>query len=225
MRLLLVEDNQRLADLVRQGVMQSGHTLDIVHTKSAALHAVSHFDYALLILDLGLPDGDGLDLLRHLRRIGIPQPCLILTARDALRDRVVGLDGGADDYLTKPFAMEELVARINALLRRPSRLVGETIHKGNLQLDTRARTVEIDGRLVQLSGKELAALECLVRATAGRCSRERLEDSVYGMDAAVTPNALEVLMHRLRRHLRDAGASVGISAIRGFGYALEERRH
>lgn len=224
MRILLVEDNQRLADLICQGVTQSGHTLDAVHTKSAAMHAASHFDYALLILDLGLPDGDGMELLRQLRRKGMRQPCLILTARDALRDRVQGLDGGADDYLTKPFAMEELVARINALLRRPSELVNETAQRGNLRIDTRARTVDVDGRPVRLSGKEFAALECLIRTANGRCSRQRLEDSVYGMDAAVTPNALEVLMHRLRKQLENAGASVRINAVRGFGYALEENR-
>ena len=224
MRLLLVEDNQRLADLIRQGVTQSGHALDTVHTKSAAMHAVSHFDYELLILDLGLPDGDGMELLRHLRKKGMRQPCLILTARDALRDRVRGLDSGADDYLTKPFAMEELVARINALLRRPSQLVNETAQRGNLRIDTRARTVEVADRSVKLSSKEFAALECLVRTANGRCSRQRLEDSVYGMDAAVTPNALEVLMHRLRKQLENAGASVRINAVRGFGYALEERR-
>ena len=224
MRLLLVEDNQRLADLIRQGVTRSGHALDVVHTKSAAMHAASHFDYGLLILDLGLPDGDGMELLRYLRRKGMRQPCLILTARDALRDRVQGLDGGADDYLTKPFAMEELVARINALLRRPSDLVGETAQKGNLRIDIRARTAEIAGRSVQLSGKEFTALECLIGTANGRCSRQRLEDSVYGMDAAVTPNALEVLMHRLRKQLQNAGASVRINTVRGFGYALEERR-
>ena len=224
MRLLLIEDNQRLADLIHQGVTQSGHALDAVHTKSAAMHAASHFDYELLILDLGLPDGDGMELLRELRRKGMRQPCLILTARNALRDRVKGLDGGADDYLTKPFAMEELVARINALLRRPSELVRETVQRGNLQIDTRSRTAEVAGHPVQLSGKEFAALECLIRAANGRCSRQRLEDSVYGMDAAVTPNALEVLMHRLRKQLENAGASIRIASVRGFGYALEERR-
>ena len=224
MRLLLVEDNKRLADLIRQGVTRSGHTLDIVHTKSAAIHAATQFNYELLILDLGLPDGDGMELLRHLRKKGMRQPCLILTARDALRDRVKGLDSGADDYLTKPFAMEELVARINALLRRPSELVDETAQRGNLRVDIRARTADVAGQTVKLSGKEFAALECLIRTADGRCSRQRLEDSVYGMDAAVTPNALEVLMHRLRKQLRNAGASVRINAVRDFGYALEERR-
>ncbi len=225
MRLLLVEDNKRLADLIRQGVTRSGHTLDIVHTKSAAIHAATQFNYELLILDLGLPDGDGMELLRHLRKKGMRQPCLILTARDALRDRVKGLDSGADDYLTKPFAMEELVARINALLRRPSELVDETAQRGNLRIDVRARTAEVAGQTVKLSGKEFTALECLIRTADGRCSRQRLEDSVYGMDAAVTPNALEVLMHRLRKQLRNAGASVRINAVRDFGYALEESRH
>ena len=224
MRLLLVEDNKRLADLIRQGVVRSGHTLDIVHTKSAAIHAATQFNYELLILDLGLPDGDGMELLRHLRKKGMRQPCLILTARDALRDRVKGLDSGADDYLTKPFAMEELVARINALLRRPSELINETAQWGNLRIDVRARTADVAGQTVKLSGKEFAALECLIRTADGRCSRQRLEDSVYGMDAAVTPNALEVLMHRLRKQLRNAGASVRINAVRDFGYALEESR-
>ena len=223
MRLLLVEDNKRLADLVCEGVVRSGHTIDVVHTRSAAEHAATQFDYELLILDLGLPDGDGIALLRHLRKAGMRQPCLILTARDALRDRVTGLDSGADDYLTKPFAMEELVARINALLRRPSQLIDEMLQRGDLSVDTRARTLKVAGQAVNLSIKEFAALECLIRTTSGRCSRQRLEDSVYGMDAAVTPNALEVLMYRLRKQLRSAGSTVRISTVRDFGYALEER--
>ena len=223
MRLLLVEDNKRLADLVHQGVVRSGHALDIVHTKSAAFHAATQFEYDLLILDLGLPDGDGMEILRQLRNKGMRQPCLILTARDALHDRVKGLDSGADDYLTKPFAMEELVARINALLRRPSQLVGELVQKGNLVVDIRSRTAEVAGQAVKLSGKEFSALECLIRAANARCSRQRLEDSVYGMDAAVTPNALEVLVHRLRKNLMDAGASIRINAVRDFGYAIEEK--
>ncbi|MEM1190053.1 MAG: response regulator transcription factor [Pseudomonadota bacterium] len=224
MRLLLVEDNKRLADLIRQGVEQGGHSLDIVHTRSAALHASTQFSYELLILDLGLPDGDGMDLLRSLRGKQLRLPCLILTARDALRDRVRGLDSGADDYLTKPFAMEELVARINALLRRPAQFINESVRYGNVILDTRARVAEVAGEPLSLSIKEFTALECLARTANRRCSRQRLEDTVYGMDAAVTPNALEVLMHRLRKHLRLAGASIRIKTVRDFGYALEEDR-
>ncbi len=220
MRLLLVEDNQRLAGLIQQVVEQAGHKADVVHHRHAALHALSSFDYALLVLDRGLPDGDGIDLLKQLRHKGIKQPCLMLTARDALRDRVDGLDAGADDYLTKPFANEELVARINALLRRPADLFGASLRRGNVTLELKSRKLDVGGVAVEISAGELAALECLLRA--GRCSRQRLEDGVYGMDVTVTPNALDVLMHRLRKRLATAEASIRIRSVRGFGYVLEE---
>ena len=221
MRLLLVEDNPRLAELIREGVSRAGHGVDVVRSRAEARLAWRSFDYALLLLDLGLPDGDGLGLLRELRQGGVTRPCLILTARDALHDRVLGLDSGADDYLTKPFAMEELVARIHALLRRPAALVGEAIVRGRLRLDLRLRRVECEGQAVEMPAGEIAALECLFRAPGGRCSRKHLEDCVYGMDAAVTPNALEVLLHRLRKRLDEAGAGVSIRGLRGYGYVLE----
>ncbi|MCG8414667.1 MAG: response regulator transcription factor [Pseudomonadales bacterium] len=221
MRLLLVEDNQRLAGLIQQVVEKAGHKADVVHNRQAALHAFSSFEYALLVLDRGLPDGDGISLLRQLRKRGVKQPCLMLTARDALRDRVDGLDAGADDYLTKPFANEELVARINALLRRPVELFDERLQRGNVSIELKSRRIEVDGTTLELSTSEFAALECLLRCS-GRCSRQRLEDGIYGMDVAVTPNALDVLMYRLRKQLTKAGASIRIRSVRGFGYVLEE---
>ncbi len=223
MRLLLVEDNNRLAGLIEQGVTQSGFTIDVVTALRAAELSLDSFEYGLVILDLGLPDGDGLDLLRKFRRRGKKLPVLILTARDALKDRVKGLDSGADDYLTKPFSMEELVARINALLRRPFEWLGESIVRGNICLDRQNRIVTVKDIPLALSAREYSAVECLLR-TQGICSRQRLEDIVYGMNEAVSPNALEVLVHRLRKQLSSAGASIAIKSVRGMGYILEQTK-
>jgi DNA-binding response OmpR family regulator len=221
MRILLVEDNQRLAELIRQGIEASGHSVDTVHRMADALHALLAFDFELIVLDLGLPDGDGMQLLRDIRSRNIATPCLVLTARDALHDRVDGLDSGADDYLTKPFAMAELIARLQALSRRPPRLLGKTLANGNIALDLQLHSLDIGGRSVTIPTRELTVLESLLRAPGLRCSRRRLEDKAYGMNAEITPNAIEVLMHRLRKRLEDHGANVVVRTIRGYGYAIE----
>jgi DNA-binding response OmpR family regulator len=223
MRLLLVEDNSRLASLIEQGVVQNGYTVDTVTKLRDAELALDSFEYGLLILDLGLPDGDGLDLLRKFRREGRKHPVLILTARDALNDRVKGLDCGADDYLTKPFSMIELIARINALLRRPFEWLGDSITRGNICLDVQNRIVTVNDIPLGLSSREYAAMECLLRSH-GICGKQRLEDIVYGMNAEVSPNALEVLIHRLRKQLGAAEASVTVKSVRGMGYILEQKK-
>ena len=222
MRLLLVEDNERLAELIRQGVEASGHSVDTVHRMSDALHALLAFEFELVILDLGLPDGDGMQLLRDIRNRNIATPCLVLTARDALHDRVDGLDSGADDYLTKPFAMAELIARLQALSRRPAKLLGNILEHGNVTLDLQQHTLRIAGKVVDATSRELAALDSLLRAPGLRCSRRSLEDKVYGMQAEITPNAIEVLMHRLRRRLEENAANVFIRTHRGYGYVIEK---
>src|SRR5579883_1889356 len=162
--------------------------------------------YDAIILDLGLGDGDGLSLLRSLRGRGVSMPVLILTARDGLEDRVIGLDSGADDYVLKPFHMPELVSRVRALLRRPNAALGVRLEFGNLMFDTSHRQVTVGGRVVPLSIRELALLELLLR------------------QAELGSNALEVLVHRLRRKLQDARATLQIHTLRGVGYLLADQR-
>lgn len=223
MRVLLVEDNDRLADLVGNGLRDAGFTIDRVALVDEAVSAFRTVRYDAGILDLTLPDGDGLDILKSLRQGGDSTPILILTARDGVAHRVRGLDSGADDYLQKPFAMEELVARIKALLRRPGGALGLRLEVGNIGFDTVTRAVEIAGQPVLLSRRELALLELLLRSTGRVVAKTALEDGVYGMDEAVGSNTIEAHVSRLRKKLEAAGASFDIHTIRGVGYLLAER--
>lgn len=223
MRVLLVEDNDRLADLVGNGLRDAGFTIDRVALVDEAVTAFRTARYDAGILDLTLPDGDGLDILKSLRQGGDSTPILILTARDGVAHRVRGLDSGADDYLQKPFAMEELVARIKALLRRPGGALGLRLEVGNIGFDTVTRAVEIAGQPVLLSRRELALLELLLRSTGRVVAKTALEDGVYGMDEAVGSNTIEAHVSRLRKKLEAAGASFDIHTIRGVGYLLAER--
>jgi two-component system response regulator TctD len=180
--------------------------------------------YDGLVLDLGLPDGDGLSLLRRLRAQGSAMPVLVLTARDAPEDRVIGLDAGADDYLIKPFHMPELVARVRALLRRPGATFGIVLTLGNLVLDTTTRRVQVDGAVVALSVRETTLLEHLLRHQLNVVSREVLEQSLYSFESQLGSNAIEVLVHRLRRKLADSTANLCIHTVRGVGYVLTEAK-
>src|SRR5579859_7859889 len=163
MRILLVEDNDRLSGLLTAGLGQNGFEADVVTSAADAEAALGASQYPVIVLDLGLPDIDGLEFLRALRRRGDATPVLILTARGGIQDRVRGLQMGADDYLSKPFALEELVARLQALLRRPGQLLGQALTVGNVVLDTEGRQVEIDGLQLALSARELSVLEILMR--------------------------------------------------------------
>ena len=180
MRLLLVEDNERFAVLLRQGLSAAGFTVDMLVTAedTASVLRTSRFD--IVVLDLGLPDGDGLDVLREMRRRGDATPVLILTARGSLKDRVMGLQSGADDYLVKPFALEELVARLQALLRRPGNLLGLALKLGNLTLDTVARQVFVGEQAALFSPREIAVLESLLRRSGRVVAKNLLEESLYG---------------------------------------------
>jgi DNA-binding response OmpR family regulator len=220
MRLLLVEDNLDLAGLVVEGLARHDFMVDHAATLDAAeaLHAVS--DHDLILLDLGLPDGDGMDLVRRLRRGGGSVPILILTARDGLDQRLAGLDGGADDYLIKPFAIAELAARCRALLRRPGACLGIQLSFGNIALDTVARSVSIEGSLIDTSPRETALLEVLLRRAGQVVPRDRLAGSLYALDIEVTSNALDAAVSRLRKTLDAAGADVRLTTIYGVGYAL-----
>ena len=216
MRLLLVEDDALIGEGVRAGLKLAGYTVDWVKDGQAAALAIANAVYDLAVLDLGLPRKDGLSLLRELRAKGNDLPVLVLTARDAVQDRVLGLNTGADDYLIKPFDLDELTARVQALLRRRAGRADPIIRHGPLVLDPVARRVEHKGRPVQLSPREFALLQALLERPGAVLSRDQLEERLYGWDEEVASNAVEVHLHNLRRKL---GAEM-IRNVRGVGYCM-----
>jgi len=220
MRVLLIEDHPRLAGSIVEGLSGYGFGVDLFPTAAEGLAANSSIAYDAMILDLGLPDGDGLDVISDLRRAGSQTPILVLTARDGIDDRVEGLDRGADDYLLKPFAMKELAARLRALLRRPGGPLGQTIDIGNISLDSAARQLKVAGRVVSIPRRELDALELLMRRADQVVPKRLLEDLVYGFSDDITPNTIEALISRVRRRLERIEASVVIHTLRGVGYLL-----
>jgi DNA-binding response OmpR family regulator len=222
MRLLIAEDEAALAALLRGALERSGFAADVAQGVAAAEDCLRLAAYDALILDLGLADGDGLTLLRALRRRGSTLPVLILTARDAPEERVTGLDTGADDYVVKPFHMDELVSRIRALLRRPNAALGVDLSLGNLVLHTTTRAAAVGGKSLPLSVRETSLLELLLRRHGSVVPREAIEDGLYGFDNPISPNAVEVLVFRLRRRLQEAGAKVVVHTLRGVGYLLDE---
>jgi len=222
MRVLLVEDSEELVALLKKGLAQGGFLADAVGTAADADHALSAMRYAAVVLDRGLPDADGLSLLRDLRRRGDSTPVLVLTARDGVSDRVTGLREGADDYLAKPFAMEELIARLQALLRRSDNLLGRQLTFGNVALDTEGRQVSIGGVVRPFPARETAVLEILLRRSGNVAPKRLFEDHLFGLSGDVGSNAVEVYVHRLRKMLADAGATVKVHTVRGVGYLLSE---
>src|SRR5580693_1406801 len=224
MRLLLVEDNEELAQLLTQRLQAAGYETDVLTTAAEAQSAVTTTRYAAMVLDLGLPDGDGLSVLREIRRREDPLPVLVLTARGGLQDRVNGLRSGADDYLVKPFALEELVARLEAQLRRPGQQLGSSLHIANLEFDLRNRQASIDDQPQVLSSRETAVLELLMRSKGRVVSKKQVEDHIFGLSGDVASNAVEVYVHRLRKQLSDRGARVLIHTIRGVGYLIAEEK-
>lgn len=222
MRLLLIEDNVRLAEFLQKGIGRRGLESDSVHSAEDGLAAFRALDYDLVILDLGLPDRDGLLLLKDMRAINKHVPVIILTARDALESRLEGLNGGADDYVVKPFEIDELVARIRALLRRPGFSLGDILEAGNISLNTLSRTVAIEGVPLQLSTRELGLLEQLLRCTGQPVAKESIETRIYGYGDQGSANSVEVMMHRLRQKLIEAKADAQIHTLRGLGYMLAE---
>lgn len=224
MRLLLVEDNRRLGALIVEGLVREGFAVDWRASLEGAFEARTLAAYDVILLDLGLPDGDGLDLLRRAREEGDSTPILVLTARGELGDRVAGLDLGADDYLVKPFEVAEVAARCRALLRRPGACLSVVLSYGNVALDTSTRAVTVAGAPVQASPREVALLEQLLRRAGQVVRRASLDGHLYAMDAEVTPNALEVAVSRLRKRLAAAGADVVLRTVHGVGYALIVRK-
>jgi len=220
-RLLVIEDNERLAALIAEGLAGLGYRSDIAHSLADADAALAVAAFDVLVLDLGLPDGDGLDWLRARQPAGEP-PALILTARGGLEDRVNGLDAGADDYLVKPFSVEELAARLRALLRRPGRRTDPILRVGPIKYDTAGRSASVGERPLDLARREADLLELLLRKAGQVVRRGSIEDALYRFDEAVTPNALEAIVSRLRRKLDDAGAVGQLHTVRGVGYILRE---
>jgi two-component system OmpR family response regulator len=221
MRLLVAEDNRALALSIARAFAANGHAVDCVHDgeeADAALATGSGHD--LVILDLGLPVLDGLEVLRRLRRRSSRIPVLILTARDAVADRVQGLDLGADDYLGKPFALEELVARAGALMRRGAGGEPAVVRVGQVELDTAARLVRVAGEVVELRRRELNLLEVLIARRGQVVPKQVLVDKLFGMDDEGSDTAVETYVYRLRKKLAHAG--VRIRTLRGLGYLLEE---
>lgn len=223
MRLLIVEDNARLAGLLAEALARHGFAADVAPTLADADEALAAAEFDAIVLDLGLPDGDGLTWLTRRRGSPLP-PVLALTARGALEERIAGLDAGVDDYLTKPFAAEEVAARLRALLRRPGRRAAPVLEAGPIRFDTAARRAAIDGTALDLSRREADLLELLIRRAGAVVSKDAIEAALYAFDDDVTPNAVEATVSRLRRKLDDAGAPALLHTVRGVGYLLEQRR-
>ncbi len=219
MRLLLVEDDVMIGAGVRAGLRQDGYVVDWVQDGVAAEAALdSQQAFALVLLDLGLPRKDGLALLESLRRRGNRVPVLVITARDAVNDRVRGLDLGADDYLVKPFELHELAARIRAVLRRHAGRAEPLIEHGDFRVDPGTRKVFYQGREVSVSGREFSLLRALLDRPGQTLSRAQLEERLYGWGEEIASNAVEVHVHNLRRKLGERA----IRTVRGFGYVIGE---
>jgi DNA-binding response OmpR family regulator len=218
LRLLIIEDNQRLCQAVAESLRAQGFAVDTAATASEGLRVWKAADYDAAVLDLMLPDGTGLDALREMRDRGNMAPVLILTALGTIEDRVRGLDCGADDYLVKPFAMQELIARLRALLRRPGAALGRMLTLGSVRLDTSARIATVVENRLDLTRSELIVLEALLRNQGRVLSKERLAEYLYDFEQERSTNSVETHVHRLRKKLAAAGADVTLRTLRGLGY-------
>jgi len=218
LRILLAEDDPLLGEALAKHLTHGGHAVDWVRDGAAADAALRAQSFDLVVLDLGLPRMSGREVLRNMRHRALATPVLIITAADAIADRVAGLDAGADDYLTKPFALAELEARIRALIRRSHGHDQNVLVNGPLSFDTAARTATVSGCSVELSSRELAVLELLLMRCGRVIAKEQFVEHLCGWDQDVTDNAIEVYVHRLRRKLEPAG--VHVQTVRGLGYCL-----
>jgi two-component system response regulator TctD len=222
MRLLVVEDNAELGELLTRGLEAEGFAVDQAETAEEAADALRDMRYAAVVLDLGLPDRDGTMVLREMRGRRDSTPVLVLTARGGVHDRIAGLQSGADDYLVKPFAFDELVARLRALLRRPGEMLGRVLQTANLALDTEGRQAFVEGKAEMMSAQELTLLEILMRRAGKVVPKSYIEDQLFGMSSEVGKSAVEVSIYRLRKRLEAMGARVEIHTVRGLGYLLAE---
>ncbi|MCU0976118.1 MAG: response regulator transcription factor [Steroidobacteraceae bacterium] len=216
MRILLVEDDELIGDGIATGLRDEGHAVDWVQDGDAALAALGTHEYAAVVLDLGLPGRNGLEVLRRMRAGGNRTPVMILTARAAVDERVAGLDAGADDYLAKPFALDELGARLRAIARRAAGRAAPVLASGRIELDPAAHAVTVAGKAVTLSAREFSLMQLLMENAGRVLPRERLEQALYGWNEEVESNAVEVHIHHLRRKL----GKESIVTVRGVGYTV-----
>lgn len=223
MRVLIVDDEPEVADLLRRALREAAWAPDVVATGEAALEALAATEYDLVVLDVGLPDIDGFTVCRRWRDRGGRTPIIILTARDELTDRVTGLDSGADDYLPKPFAVEELLARLRALARRPPDALRVTLRLADLELDTTTRTVRRSGAAVRLTAREYGLLEYLMRNPHRVVSRGQILSRVWDDNFDPVANAVDVLVGRVRRKVDTGPGPRLLQTIRGVGYVLSDR--
>lgn len=222
MRLLVVEDEPTIANFVRQGLTEAGYAVDVARDGQEGLDYALAANYDALILDIMLPRLDGIQLLRRLRSQGHKTPALMLTARDTVDNRVEGLDAGADDYLVKPFAFPELMARVRALLRRPPLQLGTVLQFADLRMDTARYVVERNGRLIELSPREYAVLEYLLRHPNQVLSRTQIGEHVWNFDFYNESNVVDVYVGYLRRKIDQPGEPSLIHTVRGVGYCLRD---
>ena len=218
MRLLLVEDDEILGDGLQVGLRQAGYTVEWLRDGQAADNALMHNNFDLVVLDLGLPNLSGIQVLKKMRGRDDKTPVLILTARDSVEDRITGLDSGSDDYLVKPFDLDELCARLRALSRRSAGHAAPTLSHGEVELDPAAHRVTLAGQEVNLSGREFALLHYLLENIGRVIPRSRLEETLYGWEGEVESNSLEVFIHHLRKKL---GQNL-IRTVRGIGYTIDK---
>jgi two-component system, OmpR family, response regulator len=222
MRILLVEDDLHLGAGLKSSLEAERYLVDWVQTCAAADFAVSHADFDLVILDVGLPDASGLSFLATLRRDQAADflvPVLMVTAMDSLQDRVTGLDAGADDYLVKPFMLDELLARVRALIRRRSGAPSNLVQHGRLRLDLVARKALVEGTVIDFSDREFSVLELLVLRAGRPVNKEQIQSSLESMESNLTTNAIEVYIHRVRKKLEPIG--INVKTLRGLGYCLD----
>jgi two-component system, OmpR family, response regulator len=222
MRILLVEDDPNLGLSLKCSLLAERYSVDWVQTSAAAHEAVLQVDFDLIILDVGLPDASGLNLLASMREntvINGVVPVLIVTAMDSLRDRVIGLDAGADDYLIKPFMLDELLARVRALIRRRSGAPSSFVEHGRLRLDLVARKAVVDGAVIDFSDREFSVLELLVLRAGRPVNKEQIQSSLESLESNITTNAIEVYIHRVRKKLEPFG--INVKTLRGLGYCLD----
>lgn len=222
MRILVVEDEESIADFIRQGLEEAGYAVDVAGDGKAGLEYAFVAGYDALVVDIMLPRMDGLELVRALRREGNKTPTLMLTARDTVDDRVQGLDAGADDYLVKPFAFPELLARIRALFRRPPLQTGTVLRIADLQMDTSSREVRRGGRLIELTPREYAVLEYLLRHPNQVLTRTQIGEHVWNFDFFHESNVIDVYIGYLRRKVEEEGETPLLHTVRGVGYRLSD---
>jgi len=220
MKVLIVEDEARLGQFLKQGLSEHAHTANWVQTCRAANDALVDTKYDLIVLDLSLPDGDGIELVREWRASGFNEPVLILSARDSLEDRIKGLDVGADDYLPKPFSLEELLARMRALLRRQSVVKQTVLERGGIKLDLLGHTVHVNGEPVDLTAREYALLEIFMQNGGRVLTRTLISEKIWSSHYDVDTNLLDVYMSRLRAKMETATGKPLFKTVRGIGYQL-----